>query len=175
MTDKPVIEVQGLRQMYGDFTAVDDISFHVRPGEVFALLGTNGAGKTTTMDVLEGYLKPTAGSVRVLDHDPFTQRGKIADRIGVMLQEAGFFQELTVAETIKAWRRFTTNPRGIAESLELFGLEDKAKTRVRWLSGGARRQLDQARALTGRELPGPLPAADVEPDPDTGITDQGAS
>ncbi|GII86891.1 multidrug ABC transporter ATP-binding protein [Sphaerisporangium siamense] len=150
MTEKPVIEVHGLRQKYGDFTAVDDISFQVQPGEVFALLGTNGAGKTTTMDVLEGYLKPSAGTVRVLDHDPFAQRAKIADRIGVMLQEAGFFQDLTVGETIKAWRRFTVNPRGVAESLELVGLESKARTRVRWLSGGERRKLDLALAVLGR-------------------------
>jgi ABC-2 type transport system ATP-binding protein len=70
----PAIEVSGLRRSYGDFEAVRGISFQVQPGELFALLGTNGAGKTTTIEVLEGFSPPTAGSVRVLGHDPYAER-----------------------------------------------------------------------------------------------------
>jgi ABC-2 type transport system ATP-binding protein len=144
-----VIEVTNLSQSYGDFLAVDNVTFQVHQGEVFALLGTNGAGKTTTMDVLEGYLKPSAGSIRVLGWDPHTERRKIADRIGIVLQEAGFFQELTVAETIDAWRRFTRKPISRAEVLQLVDLEAQARTRIRKLSGGERRRLDIALALLG--------------------------
>jgi ABC-2 type transport system ATP-binding protein len=150
MSHNPVIEVTNLRQAYGDFVAVNDISFTVQPGEVFALLGTNGAGKTTTMDVLEGFLKATSGHVRVLGHNPHTERRKIANEIGILLQEAGFFQELTVAETIDAWRRFTRRPVSRAEALSLVALESKANTRVRRLSGGERRRLDLALAVLGR-------------------------
>ncbi|GAA4628510.1 hypothetical protein GCM10023196_045160 [Actinoallomurus vinaceus] len=69
------IEVRDLHQSYGDFTAVRGVSFAVRPGEVYALLGTNGAGKTTTLDVIEGYERAGSGDVRVLGADPSDQTG----------------------------------------------------------------------------------------------------
>ena len=86
------IEVEGLKRRYaagksGAFEAVRDISFSVREGEIFALLGTNGAGKTSTVEVLEGLARASAGSVRVLGLDPFTQRAYVRPRTGVMLQE----------------------------------------------------------------------------------------
>jgi ABC-2 type transport system ATP-binding protein len=150
MNSSPVIEVNGLHLRYGEFTAVDGISFQVQPGEVFALLGTNGAGKTTTMDVLEGYQKPSDGNVRVFGRDPFAERPKIAADIGIMLQEAGFFKDLTVAETVTAWRRFTPDPLGRDEVLELVDLTRQAKTKVRKLSGGEKRKLDLALAVLGK-------------------------
>ncbi|WP_241968243.1 ATP-binding cassette domain-containing protein [Streptomyces sp. ICBB 8177] len=103
-----VIEVSGLRRRYGaggggGHEAVRGVSFGVRRGEVFALLGTNGAGKTSTAEVLEGLAPPTAGRVRVLGHDPYRERAAVRPRIGVMLQEGGFPAELTVAETAAMW------------------------------------------------------------------------
>ncbi|GAA2815550.1 ATP-binding cassette domain-containing protein [Kitasatospora aburaviensis] len=150
MNTESVIRVADLRVDYGAKTAVAGIGFDVRPGEVVALLGTNGAGKTTTMDVLEGYLRPTSGSVTVLGHDPYTERVRIAPQIGIMLQEAGFFGELTVAETVRAWRRFTPNAASVQDALHLVDLEDRARTRVGRLSGGERRRLDLTLSVLGR-------------------------
>ncbi|MFI5611283.1 ABC transporter ATP-binding protein [Amycolatopsis sp. NPDC051903] len=145
-----VVEVDGLRIDYGSFVAVHGLSFSVRAGEVFGLLGTNGAGKTSTMDVLEGYRRPAAGSVRVFGVDPAQQREKIAPRVGIMLQEAGFFDDLTVLESIRAWRRFTAEPMGLDEVVDLVDLGKVAGTRVGKLSGGERRRLDLALAVLGR-------------------------
>lgn len=149
MISEAVIEVRDLRKDYGSFTAVNGISFQVPRGEVFALLGTNGAGKTTTMDLLAGFQRPTGGAVRVLGADPATQRSTIAARVGVMLQEAGFFEDLTVAQTVDAWRRFTPGARSRGEALELVGLTRQTRTPVGRLSGGEKRKLDLALSLLG--------------------------
>jgi ABC-2 type transport system ATP-binding protein len=149
MPRETVVSVSGLVVEYGRTRAVDGISFEVRRGEVFGLLGTNGAGKTTTLDVLEGLRPATAGSVRLLGADPLVDHDRISPRIGIMLQDAGFFEELTVAQTIRSWRRFHRDPRSAAESLSLVGLEHRADVRVKQLSGGERRRLDLALAVLG--------------------------
>ena len=144
-----VIEVCDLRKDYDTGAAVAGISFEVASGEVFALLGTNGAGKTTTMDVLAGFQQPTNGWVRVLGVDPFTERTRIASRVGIMLQEAGFFDNLSVAETVDAWRRFTPGARPRAQALDLVGLARRGGTPVGRLSGGEKRRLDLTLSLLG--------------------------
>ncbi|MEV6859722.1 ABC transporter ATP-binding protein [Streptosporangium subroseum] len=144
------IQVDGLTKSYGDFAAVRGISFDIAPGEIFALLGRNGAGKTTTMEVLAGFQAPDEGTVRVLGLDPVRDRSKVRARIGIMLQEAGFFPDLTVAQTVDAWRDFVAVPRPRDETLELTGLTAKATTKVRQLSGGEKRRLDLALAVLSR-------------------------
>ncbi|WP_369208223.1 ABC transporter ATP-binding protein [Streptomyces sp. PU-14G] len=153
------IEVEGLRRRYeaagggtsgSGFEAVRGVSFSVREGEIFALLGTNGAGKTSTVEVLEGLARPTAGTVRVLGFDPFTQRAYVRPRTGVMLQEGGFPSELTVVETATMWAGVTSEARPPREVLELVGLGKRCDVRVKQLSGGERRRLDLALALIGR-------------------------
>ncbi|MBC9730362.1 ABC transporter ATP-binding protein [Streptomyces sp. TRM68367] len=145
-----VIEVSDLRRVYGGgFEAVRGIDFSVRRGEVFALLGTNGAGKTSTVELLEGLAPPAAGRVRVLGHDPYTERAAVRPRTGVMLQEGGFPSELTVAETTRMWADCVSGARPEREALELVGLAEKAGVRVKQLSGGERRRLDLALALLG--------------------------
>lgn len=144
-----VLSVRDLVVDYGATRAVDEVGFEVRRGEVFGLLGTNGAGKTTTLDVLEGFRAPTSGTVRVLGADPLVEHDLIAPRLGIMLQDAGFFEDLTVRQTLRAWRRFYAHPRGIDASLEIVGLEHRAGVRVKRLSGGERRRLDLALALLG--------------------------
>ncbi|MEU5992582.1 ABC transporter ATP-binding protein [Spirillospora sp. NPDC047418] len=148
--DNAAIRVDGLRQRYGDFEAVAGISFDVAAGELFALLGTNGAGKTTTLETLEGHRAVHAGTVRVLGHDPHRERRKVRPRIGIMLQDGGFFADLTVAETVDHWRGFTPAARDRDEAIGIAGLADKAGVRVRQLSGGQKRRLDLALALLGR-------------------------
>ncbi|PZG23475.1 multidrug ABC transporter ATP-binding protein [Nonomuraea aridisoli] len=144
------IEVRDLHQKYGDFEAVRGIGFEVGPGELYALLGTNGAGKTTTLDVLEGYAAPTSGRVRVLGHDPIKERAAVRHRMGIVLQEAGFYKDLTVDETVSAWRRWTPRAQGTAEVLERVGLLGRREVRVSQLSGGEKRRLDLALAVLGR-------------------------
>ncbi|MEV0582230.1 ABC transporter ATP-binding protein [Nonomuraea sp. NPDC050310] len=147
------IEVTGLRQSYGAFEAVRGVSFEVGRGELFALLGTNGAGKTTTMEVLAGYAKASAGQVRVLGLDPIAERRRLRPKVSIMVQEAGFLGDLTVAETVGLWRGMCLDAGREpikADPLELVQLKPKAKTRVKQLSGGQRRRLDLALAVLSR-------------------------
>jgi len=142
------IAVHDLRKRYGDFEALKGVSFEVAQGEIFALLGANGAGKTTTMEILTGFRRPDGGSVRALGLDPARDLARLRRHTGVMLQEAGFFPDLTVAQTVRTWQTFLTAPR--RDVLEVTGLEGKADTKVRQLSGGEKRRLDLALALLGR-------------------------
>ncbi|WP_328872369.1 ABC transporter ATP-binding protein [Streptomyces sp. NBC_00287] len=145
-----VIEVTDLRRVYGGgFEAVRGITFSVARGEVFALLGTNGAGKTSTVELLEGLARPAEGRVRVLGHDPYSERAVVRPRTGVMLQEGGFPSELTVAETARMWAGCVSGARSSLEVLALVGLDRRAGVRVKQLSGGERRRLDLALALIG--------------------------
>ena len=157
------VEVSDLRRRYGAFEAVRGISFEVRPGEVFALLGVNGAGKTSALEVLEGLAAADGGTVRILGHDPVAGRARIRPHLGVLLQHSGLPGDLTVAETVHTWARTLTRPRPPAEALSQVGLDDRAGVRVRSLSGGERRRLDLALALLGR------PGVVVLDEPTTGL------
>ncbi|MFD4790630.1 ABC transporter ATP-binding protein [Streptomyces sp. NPDC058459] len=148
--NQEVITARELRRTYaGGYEAVRGVSFSVGRGELFALLGTNGAGKTSTVELLEGLARPAGGSVRVLGHNPFTERAAVRPRIGVMLQEGGFPSDLTVAETVQMWEGVTSGARPVGESLDQVGLSHRAKVRVKSLSGGEKRRLDLALALLG--------------------------
>ena len=130
---KKVVVADNVTRTYGKFTAVDGVSFHVAQGELVALLGSNGAGKTSLLEVLQGSTRSNDGSVRVFGVDPVADRAAIRQRMGIMLQEAGFAKDLTVRET-----------------LAMCGLEGRADIRVGSLSGGERRRLDLAMATLGR-------------------------
>ena len=144
-----VIVVSELRKSYGDFEALRGISFKVAAGESVALLGPNGAGKSTAVEILEGYRRPSGGTATVFGLDP--QRGGVAlrRRIGIVLQEAGFPPELTVAELVEAWRRYFIEPMDAEQVIRAVGLEDRRNVRAKSLSGGEHRRLDLALALTG--------------------------
>jgi ABC-2 type transport system ATP-binding protein len=144
------IEVQDLHKSYGDYEAVRGISFTVGAGESVALLGPNGAGKTTTVEVLEGYRRPSSGRVRVLDMDPSTAGTALRERVGIVLQDAGFLPELTVSELVEAWRTYYPNPMDRDEAIAAVGLEHRRDIRTKNLSGGEHRRLDVALGLVGR-------------------------
>jgi len=143
------IAVVGLRKSYGSTEAVRGISFEVAEGEVFALLGPNGAGKTTTVEILEGYRRRDAGTVSVLGMDPARGGARLRERIGIVLQECGIEELLTVEEVLGRQAGYYPRPRPIGEVIDLVGLRDKTGSRVRALSGGQRRRLDLALALVG--------------------------
>ncbi|WP_045076464.1 ABC transporter ATP-binding protein [Psychromicrobium lacuslunae] len=155
--DEVAIATQGMRCSYGSFEAVKGIDLRIRHGEFFALLGTNGAGKTTTMETLEGHRPATAGTVSVLGADPFRQKAALRPRLGIMLQEAGFADDLTVRETVDLWLRLSSGAGSkqrrqstTEQSLETLELSSKASVRVKQLSGGQRRRLDLVLATANR-------------------------
>ena len=143
------IEVRGLRKVYGGVAAVDGIDLTIEEGDVVALLGPNGAGKTTTVEILEGYRAPDAGTVSVLGHDPQTGGRAFRERIGIVLQEAGFEDSFTPRELIRLHAGYYPHPRAVDEVIALTGVEEKADARVRTLSGGQRRRLDLALGIIG--------------------------
>ncbi|WP_166356276.1 ABC transporter ATP-binding protein [Phytoactinopolyspora limicola] len=146
-----VIEVDRLRRRYaGGFEAVREITFGVRTGELFALLGTNGAGKTSTLEVIEGLAPASGGQVRVLGRDPYRDRASVRPRVGIMLQEGGLPGDLTAAETAAMWAGTLTSARPVGDALEMVGLSERADVAVKQLSGGERRRLDIALAVLGR-------------------------
>lgn len=142
------VEVQNLTSRYGSFTAVEDLTFHVRAGELYALLGTNGAGKTTTLETIEGHRSPTEGAITVLGGAP-TDRTAVRPRVGMMLQESGFAGDLTVEETVNLIGRLSGRTDDTARLLERVDLVRKRDVHVAQLSGGERRRLDFATAVYG--------------------------
>ncbi|SFB98580.1 ABC-2 type transport system ATP-binding protein [Flagellimonas taeanensis] len=101
MKEETVIKVEGLTKVFGDFTAVNKISFHVRKGEIFGFLGANGAGKTTAMKMLIGISAPSSGSANVAGFDVYTQTEDIKKSIGYMSQKFALYDDLTVKENIR--------------------------------------------------------------------------
>jgi ABC-2 type transport system ATP-binding protein len=148
-TDGPAIEVRDLRKAYGEVEAVRGVSFEVARGEVFCLLGPNGAGKTSIVEILEGYRKRSGGEVRVLGMDPARAERELHERVGIVLQECGVQNDLTVRELIEMYGRYHPRRRPIDEVIDLVELGEKRDTRARNLSGGQRRRLDLALALVG--------------------------
>ncbi|HEY7147206.1 MAG TPA: ABC transporter ATP-binding protein [Streptosporangiaceae bacterium] len=144
------ITVEHLVKRYGRFTAVHDVSFEVPAGQVTALLGPNGAGKTTIVEILEGFARPTSGSVRVLGKNPQRAGRAWRARIGLVLQSTSLDEQLTVAEAISLFGALYPRPVKVGEVLEMTGLRDDAGTKVGALSGGQRRRADVALGIVGR-------------------------
>jgi ABC-2 type transport system ATP-binding protein len=142
------IEVEGLVKRYGPLAAVDAIDFRVATGSVFSFLGPNGAGKTTTTEILEGLRRRTAGSVQVLDLDPWTDGGALHKRIGVIPQDFRFFEKITAREAIEYYRALFHTRVDPAELLAKVELLDKIDARYDTLSGGQKQKLGLALALT---------------------------
>jgi len=148
----PAIRVLDLVKRYPGrppVEAVRGLSLEVRRGECFGLLGPNGAGKTTTIEILEGLLAPTSGSVEVLGLRWATDERLLREQIGISLQETRLSDRLTVGETIRLFRSFYAEGLEPDEALEMVGLESKSRSRVDAISGGERQRLAVATAIVG--------------------------
>jgi ABC-2 type transport system ATP-binding protein len=142
------IEVEKLTKRYGDLLAVNDLSFNVVKGEVFALLGPNGAGKTTTVEIIDTIRTPTSGKVTLLGMDVTKKKHDIVPRIGVLPQGFSSFDRITVRETIRYYSQlFCCKNVDIDGLIELVKLTDKAQEQYKNLSGGLQQRLGIAIAL----------------------------
>jgi ABC-2 type transport system ATP-binding protein len=144
------ISVEHVTKRFGEVTAVDDVSFDVPAGQLLAMLGPNGAGKSTTIEMLEGFIAPTAGTIRVLGADPRRGGRDWRARIGLVLQSTSLDGELTVRGALGLFAAMYPNPRPVAEVLEMIDLAADAATRIGTLSGGQRRRVDIALGVIGQ-------------------------
>lgn len=142
-----VVEVKNLTKKYGDFKAVDNISFEVKKGEIFGILGPNGAGKTTTLEILEGLRKATSGNLKVLGFDIKNQSKELKEKIGVQLQSTAFFDFLSCKETLNLFGSFYNKSVESKKLLEEVSLMQKSSDYVNNLSGGQKQRLSIAMAL----------------------------
>ena len=147
---EPAIVVEGLAKRYGGRAVVEDVSVRIAPGEIVAMLGPNGAGKTTTVEIIEGYRRADAGTVRVLGEDPGRGGRGLRARVGLMLQAGGIDLRARPRETIEQYAGFHDGARDPDELLDVLGLRAVAATPFRRLSGGERQRLAFALALVGR-------------------------
>lgn len=147
-----MIQVNGLVKTFGDFTAVDHVTFSVEPGEIFAFLGPNGAGKSTTIKLLTTLLKPTAGNVLLDGLDPAIHQTEARRRFGIVFQDPSLDNDLTAYENMEIHGVLYGVPARVraerTESLlRLFELWDRRDSFVRTFSGGMKRRLEIARGF----------------------------
>ena len=147
-----MIRAQNLTKTFGEFTAVDDISFEVGKGEIFAFLGPNGAGKTTTIKMLTTLLRPTSGKVELDGLDPVIKPHQARRQFGIVFQDPSLDGELTAAENMELHGVLYHVPRKIRmerteQLLKLFELWDRRQTLVKEFSGGMKRRLEIARGF----------------------------
>ena len=168
----PAIVVEELRRTYGEREALAGVSFDVRAGELFALLGPNGGGKSTLFRILATLLPPTAGTARILGHDVRTEPAAVRRHIGVVFQHPSVDGKLTVEENLRhQGRLYGMSGRNlddrIALLLDRFGLRERRSDRVEGLSGGLARRAELAKGLL------PSPSVLLLDEPSTGL-DPGA-
>lgn len=149
-----MIEVKNVTKKYGNFVAVDNISFTVNDGEVVGLLGPNGAGKSTTMNMITGFIEPTEGTIKVNGYDVLSQPAKAKKQIGYMPEGVPLYSELTVKEFVEYMAELKKVPRKerkdqISKILYETGIEDVANKLIRNLSRGYRQRVSLAGALIG--------------------------
>ena len=148
----PIVETNKLQRSFGEHNAVDEMTFHVKQGEVFGLLGPNGAGKTTTVRLLNGILPPSAGTARVFGFDPTVDGGSIRRKTGVLTETPSLYERLTARDNLEFFATLQEIPQDnlaqrVNEMLEFFELSHRAKDKVETFSKGMKQRLALARAL----------------------------
>ncbi|OGY54232.1 MAG: multidrug ABC transporter ATP-binding protein [Candidatus Buchananbacteria bacterium RIFCSPLOWO2_01_FULL_45_31] len=152
-----MIQVNNLIKKYKEITAVDDISFEVKKGDIFAFLGPNGAGKTTTIKMLTTLLSPTGGQILVNGHDPKTEQDAVRHSFGIVFQDQSLDDELTAWENMEFHGVLYRVPKAIRrqrieELLKIVELWDRKDDLVKHFSGGMKRRLEIARGLIHHPL-----------------------
>jgi len=147
-----IIRVENLTKKFKNFTAVDNINFTVRPGEIFGFLGPNGAGKSTTISLLTTLLQPTGGRAWVKSFDVVSDRDAVRQNIGLVFQDPSLDERLTAEENLRFHARLyrvpaAAYPARLEEVLRLVDLWDRQKNLVKTFSGGMKRRLEIARGL----------------------------
>jgi len=146
---EPVVTVENLVKRYGDFVAVNRVSFSVRKGEIFGIIGPNGAGKTTTVECISGLRVPDSGLIRVCGLSPQKDRNQIREFVGVQLQQSALPPRLTVGEAVELFASFYPDPLNPDELLDSLGIKHLKDAQFRKLSGGEKQRLSIALALVG--------------------------
>ena len=144
-----MVMVEHLVKRYGEFSAVDDVSFSIKEGEIFGIIGPNGAGKTTTVECISGLRVPDSGSISVYGYSPQKDRNRIRQFVGVQLQESQMPPRLRVAEAVRLFASFYPNPLDPNDLLESLGIKKVENTGFKKLSGGQKQRLSIALALVG--------------------------
>lgn len=143
-----IVSVSNTTKHFQQKTAVNNISFSMKKGEIAAILGPNGAGKTTVISMILGLLKPSKGDIKLFNRVPDDQQ--VREKIGVMLQEVSVMPGLKVSEILELFRSYYPNPLSMKELVSLTALtKEDLKTRAEKLSGGQKRRLSFALALAG--------------------------
>lgn len=142
------IEVKNLTIKYGDLTAVDNVSFSVKEGEIYGIIGPNGAGKTSTLECMEGLRQSKSGEINILGSDA-RDRNAFYKKVGIQLQETKFQDNIKVKELIALYSSFYDNPANADDLLAQFDITEKKNAFVRKLSGGQRQKLAIILALIG--------------------------
>jgi ABC-2 type transport system ATP-binding protein len=142
-----ILEVKDLVKKYGEFTAVNGISFDIQEGETFSLLGPNGAGKTTTISILSTLYSPSGGTATVGGHSVTAEPMEVRKLIGVVPQELALYEDLTARENLIFWGQMYGLSGSLLKArvetvLEQIGLADKAKDRIKTFSGGMKRRVN---------------------------------
>ena len=147
--NEPAVSVRNLTKSFSGRRVVDDLSFDVQKGEVFAMLGHNGAGKSTTIDLILGLKAPERGSAKILGMDAAKNRKQVFERVGVQLQNTRYQFNITVEEACIEYASLYADPANYPKLLERFGLGTLRKSFVSKLSGGERQKLSVVLALIG--------------------------
>ena len=145
--EENVIKVESLVKKYGDFTAVNEISFNIRRGEIFAFLGPNGAGKTTTVEIIESLREATSGSIKILDLTVGKDDIEIKKKIGVLPQDFSAFERLTVYENIDYFAQMYPKHLNVDKIIKTLNLEEKREVYFKDLSGGLKQRVGVAISL----------------------------
>ena len=146
-THDTAIEVTNLKKVYGDLVAVNNISFSIKKGEVFAFLGPNGAGKTTTVEMIESIRKPTAGEIKIRGKDISTSFNGVKEKIGVLPQEFHSFERLTVRETLVYFSKLYKKRADIVSLIDAMDIKASENMLYKDLSGGLKQRVGVAIAL----------------------------